>query len=109
MKQADDISVSLYDGELLDAVIANDATALEKLLTQGANPNCFEDKCQIRPLHFASVYNSIDVVFPLVKAGAKIDAQTSDGYSAIDIAKQLNHDDIVEMLKMLGTNLISLY
>lgn len=109
MKQADTISVNLLDAELLDAVIANDAAAVEKLLSQGANPNCYEDKCQIRPLHFAAVYNSFDTLFPLIKAGAKIDAQTADGYNALDIATQLKHHHVVEILKMLSTNLISLY
>ncbi|OGO91331.1 MAG: hypothetical protein A3F41_00390 [Coxiella sp. RIFCSPHIGHO2_12_FULL_44_14] len=109
MKQADNISVNPLDGELLDAVIANNASAVEKLLSAGANPNCFEDKCQIRPLHFAAVYNSYDTLFPLVKAGAKMEALTSDGYSPLDIAIQLKHHHIIEILKMLSTNLISLY
>lgn len=109
MKQADNISVNPQDGELLDAVIANDAIAVEKLLNEGANPNCFEDKCQIRPLHFAAVYNAYDTVFLLVKAGAKIEAINADGYSPMDIAIQLKHTHIVEILKMLSTNLISLY
>ncbi len=109
MKQADSISVSLLDGELLDAIIANDGSTVEKLLNAGANPNCYEDKCQIRPLHFAAVYNAVDAVFPLIKSGAKIDAKTADGYTPLDIAKQLKHENIIEILKMLSTNLISLY
>ncbi len=109
MKKADNLIVGLLDGELLDAVIANDLATVDKLLAQKANPNCYEDKCQIRPLHFACVYNAVDVVFPLIKAGAKIDTITSDGYKPMDIAKQLNHLDIVEILTMLSTNLVSFY
>lgn len=109
MKMVDNIGASATDEELLDAVIANNAELVEKLLRNGANPNCYEDKCQIRPLHFAAVYNAVDVVFPLIKNGAKIDALTADGYQPIDIAKQLKHDNIVEILKMLSTNLVSFY
>lgn len=108
MKKPGNYTAGLLEGELLDAVIANDAPAVEKLLSQNADPNCYEDKCQIRPLHFAAVYNAVDVIFPLIKAGANIDANTSDGYKPIDIAKQLKHHDIVEILTMLGTNLVSI-
>lgn len=109
MKQADSVSATLLDGELLDAIIANDGAAVQRLLSQGANPNCFEDKCLIRPLHFAAVYNCEDAIFPLIKSGAKIDARTADGYTPLDIAVQLNHEHIVNMLKLLSTNLVSLY
>jgi len=109
MKMVDNVSPNSTDEALLDAVIANDSFLVEKLLQNGANPNFFEDKCQIRPLHFAAVYNSVDVVFPLIKNGAKIDALTADGYQPIDIATQLKHDNIVEILKMLSTNLVSFY
>jgi ankyrin repeat protein len=109
MKEADSVAVNHLDEALLDAVIDNDANTVKVLLNQGANPNCFEDKCQIRPLHFACVYDAEDVIYWLVKAGAKIDAKTSDNYRPIDIAKQLKHNNIVEIITMLSTNLVSFY
>ncbi len=104
-----DHSANTLDGRLLDAVIANNIQLVEELLDQGANPNCFEDKCEVRPLHFACVYNAHEVIFPLIKSGAKIDALTADGYTPMDIAKQLKHEDIAELLMQLSANLVSFY
>lgn len=109
MKKFDEISAEVIDIQLLDAVIADDIQLVEELLAQGANPNYFEDKCEIRPLHFASVYNATEVIFPLVRSGAKIDAVTADGYTATDIARQLNHTEVVTILTQLSANLVSFY
>ena len=98
---------TLLDEQLLDAVIKNNVQNVEKLIEKGANPNCYEDKCGIRPLHFAAVYNATDVVFTLVKAGANTHAQTSDGYTPIEIAKQLNHTQMTAILKSISTNVTS--
>ena len=110
MKKLDALTdIDSLDGKLLNAVIANDGQLVEELLTQGANPNCFEDKCEIRPLHFACVYNSNNVIFPLIKNGAKINAITNEGYSPIDIANQLKHDEVAQILEQLSANLVSFY
>lgn len=110
MKKIDPLTpINSLNGKLLDAVIANDSQRVEELLAQGANPNCFEDKCEIRPLHFASVYNSCDVIFPLIKSGAKVDALTDDGYTPIDIANQLKHHKVSQILERLSANLVSFY
>lgn len=109
MKKTNQIKATPLDGKLLDAVIANDAQTVEELLASGANPNCYEDHCEIRPLHFACVYNATEVIFPLVKNGAKIDAVTADGYQPIDIANQLKHQELVNILTKLSANLVSFY
>lgn len=106
MKKIDEITLTALDEQLLDAVIENDASAVMQLLECGANPNCFEDRCQIRPLHFACVYNAVDVVYPLIKGGAKINMSTADGCLPVDIAIQLKHDRIVELLRQLSVNLV---
>ncbi len=109
MKKWDDFDTAPLDGQLLDAVIANDQGQVEDLLAQGANPNCFEDSCEIQPLHFASVYNATEVIFPLIQAGAKINATTAEGYTPMDIAKQLKHEETIALLKQLSANLVSFY
>ena len=97
------------NAELLDAAIKNDVQCVKKLLKQGADPNYCEDQCMIRPLHFACSYNSIDVLFYLIKAGANTQAKTSDGSTPLDIAKQLNHKKIIEKLNFLTNNLTQLF
>lgn len=109
MKQSDPMRATAIDGELLDAIMANDTNSVTRLLKDGANPNCYEDKCYIRPLHFAAVYNCVEAIYPLLNAGAKIDARTAEGYTPLDVAIQLNHHEVVELLKLLGTNLVSLF
>ncbi len=109
MSAADTARENEQDSALLDAVMVNDGEKVEKLLADGANPNYFEDRCMIRPLHFAAVYNAMDVIFPLVKAGANIHATTNDGLQPIHIATQLKHEAVKDILTSLSTNLISLY
>lgn len=55
--------------ELLNAVIGNNFHTVKRLLENGADPNYFEDEAQIRPLHFAALYNFPNVIPLLIMAG----------------------------------------
>jgi len=77
---------------LLDAVISNQPEQVKQLLEQGADPNFFEDEAQIRPLHFAAVYDSADVVSLLVLAGADIHATTEYHDTPLSVAKRHGHN-----------------
>ena len=54
--------------ELFNAVIGNNFHTVKRLLENGADPNYFKDEAQIRPLHFAALYNFPDVI-PLTDYG----------------------------------------
>ena len=91
--------------ELLDAVIDDHFPMTKELLEKGADPNYFEDEAQIRPLHFAALYNSVAVVPLLITAGADIGATTEYHDTALQIARRHDHDGIVRIIqKLYGVN-----
>lgn len=85
--------------KLLDAVINNQADQVKEFLEQGADANCFEDSALVRPLHFAAVYDSADVVPALMTAGADINAMTDCAETALTIAKRHNSSKVLAVLE----------
>lgn len=85
-------------GYLIEAVVQNNSDEVKKLLNAGVNPNHYEDLAKLYPIHFAALYNALDVVPLLVKAGADATAKSSEGITAMEIAKQHNHLDMVQLL-----------
>jgi ankyrin repeat protein len=85
--------------DLLDAVIGNHFVTVKELLEKGADPNFFEDEAQIRPLHFAALYNSPDVIPLLVMAGADIFATTEYDDTPMQIAERHDHHEVIDILK----------
>lgn len=81
--------------KLLDAVINNQADQVKTLLEQGADANCFEDSALVRPLHFAAVYDSADVIPILIAAGADIHAMTDCAETALTLAKRHNSSKVL--------------
>ncbi len=88
--------------ELLDAVIGNHLHSVKCLLEQGADPNYFEDEAQIRPLHFAALYNSPDVIPLLIIAGADTLATTEYEDTPLMIAQRHDHQDVINQLRRLS-------
>ena len=85
--------------DLIDAVITNNVQITQKLLNEGADPNQLLDESGVTPLHFAAQNNSLNVVPLLVKAGAKVDAETTpDGQTPLDIAQLHGHSMMVKIL-----------
>lgn len=85
--------------DLLDAVIGNHFHTVKRLLEKGADPNYFEDDAQIRPLHFAALYNSPDVIPLLVTAGADLFATTEYNDTPLMIAERHEHPEVAQVLK----------
>lgn len=83
---------------LIAAVIANDAASVQALLERGAEANCHEDPAQLRPLHFAALYDSPQVVPLLVMAGADVAAMTDCEDTPLSIAKRHGHELVVAAL-----------
>jgi ankyrin repeat protein len=87
---------------LISAVIANDWTAVEKLLSRTKNPNCCLDSDQITPLHFAAQHNAHQSAKILLKFGADPKLQTNpDQYTALEIAQLHNSKEVIELLSNL--------
>lgn len=84
---------------LLDAVIGDHLQTAKDLLEQGADPNFFEDEAQIRPLHFAALYNAPEVIPLLVVAGADMLATTEHNDTPLMIAERHDHPEVVTALK----------
>jgi len=86
--------------DLIEAVIHNNASAVETLLQSGADPNFCQDIANITPLHFAAQHNSIEVVQLLLTAGANIHARTvPDGHTPFDIARLHKHQAMCDLLQ----------
>jgi hypothetical protein len=60
------------------AALANDADAVSKLLTEGADPNA-ADRLGFTPLHFAAQEGAITSAQILLDAGVQVDAANSYG------------------------------
>jgi uncharacterized protein len=83
---------------LIEATIRNDVKEVYKLLKAGVNPNDYEDEAELRPIHFAALYNALDVVSLLVGAGADIHVENLAGETALNIAQQHNHKEMAFLL-----------
>ena len=60
---------------LSDCVKAGDRDGVEKLITDGWDPNCREEG-GATPLILACIYNRPACIYPLLVAGAEVDAKT---------------------------------
>lgn len=75
---------------------------VELLLTHGANVNVKENWQGRTPLHEAAWGGKEDMVELLVTKGADINARTNANLTALDLAKQNDHTEIVEFLRKHG-------
>jgi ankyrin repeat protein len=92
------------DEALIDAVIANDAAAVQRLLEQGASPNYCEDSADLQPLHFAALYDAASVIPLLVMVGADTSAMTDCDDTPLSIAKRHGHEQVVGILSQFASN-----
>ena len=56
------------------------------------------DEWGLTPLITATFCNDPAIVKILIKAGAKLDLQNNEGKTALDIAKEYDYQEIVELL-----------
>lgn len=89
-------------GHLIEAVIIDDTAEVKKILEAGVDPNQYEDHAQLRPIHFAALYNALNAVPLLVAAGADVSAESHEGVTALDIAKQHVYHEMVRLLETMG-------
>ena len=82
---------------LLAAIQADDTEQLKKHLEDGANVNAML-QYNLTPLHWAALGNNKEVVEILLKHGADVNAQGGRGKTALELARQRRHTDIVNLI-----------
>jgi len=68
-----------------DAIKAGDAAGVSTLLSNGAKAS-YTDRTGNTLVHLAAMFNRLDLILLLVKAGADINVKNPSGETAIDIA-----------------------
>ena len=84
---------------LHSAVAGNHSAVAELLLKCGADPN-LRQAGGFTPLHTAARNGQVDILRMLLINGADLKVQSDDGKTALDMAKEADHRDAVEYLKM---------
>jgi uncharacterized protein len=87
------------------AALANDADAVSKLLTEGADPNV-ADRLGFTPLHFAAQEGAITPAQVLLAAGARVDAADSYGNTPLFTAvfNSRGRGELIQLLRRHGAN-----
>ena len=75
-----------------------DAVAVELFLTTGMNPDLDDVNSELTPLIQATLNNHLAVVGVLLDWGAEINAQDSNGKTALDLATEQGHNEMVRLL-----------
>lgn len=88
--------------ELINSITQNRSQEVKGLLEAGADPNGVEDSHGITPLHFAAIFNSPESAKLLITAGANPNAEDLEGQTALEVARELKHALIVDLLIWLA-------
>ena len=100
LKQAADVNASQADGmtALHWAAMRNDTALAEMLLYAGANVKASTRINSYTPLLLAAKNGNVEVMDPLIKAGADINGKTSNGTTALMFAAAAGNADAVNVL-----------
>ena len=106
LKQAADVNAAQGDGmtALHWAAMKNDAELVQTLLYAGANPKATTRIGAYTPLLLAAKSGNADVIEPLVKSGADVNAATSNGTTALMFAAASGNVAAVQALLERGAD-----
>lgn len=90
--------------QLIEAIVSNNLNKARRCLARGANPNSYEDKAKIRPLHFAVLYHALECAKLLMTVGADPLARDHDGQTPFDLAQELNYPEVLHLFKIVSQN-----
>jgi len=99
-EQLHQATVDAKGENLYYAVFQNKIALVEKLISEGANVN-WKNKIGLTPLMRATTDGSAEMVELLLKAGANRTLKSGQGYTALEMAQEMDRQDIV---KLLGGN-----
>jgi ankyrin repeat protein len=87
------------------AALNNEVTMAKTLIERGANVNVV-DKLGMTPLLWAAAMDFGDpaMIELLLKSGAKADARNKDGLTALELARQYGHIEVIPALTRGATN-----
>lgn len=87
------------------AAAANDADAVSKLISDGADPNA-SDRKGWTPLHFAALQRAVAAAEVLLAAGAQVDAVDSYGNTPLSTAVFNSRGDgeLIQLLRHHGAD-----
>jgi len=107
--EMDMLSVTFDDGGncLHEAVQFKEYKVLVFLLENGVSPNLQNTKNGDTPLHIAVRANSDRIVVHLLMVGADASITNQGDMSALDIAREMNNEDIIELLEEEDTPVVS--
>jgi|GEM_PF-1962104 len=71
---------------LINAIFENQSEKVKNLLKSGIDPNCYEDRDKVRPLHHSifRVSQAITIMQLLIQSGADPNAQNIEGETPLD-------------------------
>jgi len=78
-------------------IITNDIKGIKRFISEGEDVN-LQDEWGWTALITATFCNDPAIVKLLLRAGAKLDLQNNEGKTALDIAKEYDYQEIVELL-----------
>jgi len=79
---------------------------VDLLIKAGANINA-EDYNGFAALHWACLYNRLKIVKKLIKAKANLEAKDNRGRTALDIAKEEDYQEIIDLLEKFNKKSMS--
>lgn len=85
---------------LAGAIFKGFQPIVELLLAHGAQPG-FAPTGAKTPVMFAAMFNRLDILKVLLEHGADIDARSTEGLSALDLARTMRAPDSVAFLEAL--------
>lgn len=90
--------------ELVAAIRSSDVSAVRRRIEQKDDLNKADARFGIRPLHWASLVGSPDVVRVLIENGADVNLPNADGNGPLHAASFLGHSSVVEILLQSGAD-----
>ena len=78
---------------------SGDADEARDLIARGINIDEQDELQQMTALHYAAMYNRIEIVQELVRAGAALDVQDDDQQTALQMAQEEGYVEIAAVLE----------
>jgi ankyrin repeat protein len=89
---------ALQAAPIHSAAAGNQVEAMRLLLEHGADPNACQAG-QVAPLHIAAQKGNLQMTLLLLLSGADLQQKTAEGKTALDLAREANHPEVVELLR----------
>ncbi|KAF8046409.1 hypothetical protein N665_3725s0001 [Sinapis alba] len=86
------------------AVLCGSHAAVRVLLNCGADPETPTRCVELRPIHIAARYGSVDIIQELVGFGCDINSKTDDEDTALLISTRHKHSECVKVLALAGAD-----